>query len=130
MTSGSMLLDALIKSFESGADIPEMMRADERSSQREVVMPGDVPWLPAADWHRDTVVSVKGHIVRLVLLRASNPGHGALKRLVSAIKDHGLRPVIIEPTIELQKTLLRWGWRGRYYGSGITSETRWKAPFK
>src|SRR5215475_13453806 len=66
------------------------------------VAPGSVAWLPAYDWPGDVVVSVKGRDVRIALIHARTPGQGAFRRLVDAIAETGLPPVVIEPSMMME----------------------------
>lgn len=92
-----------------------------------VIRPGDRDWFPASDWVRDSIVSTKGNIVRLVLLQAHESGKGALTRTLEKITAAGLIPAIIDPTPELAATLKRRGWRGRQTGrSFATYESEWR----
>lgn len=92
-----------------------------------VVRPGDRDWLPTSDWARDSVASVHGRTVRLVLLQAHKSGKGALTRTLEKIAAEGLTPAIIDPTPELAATLKRRGWRGRQAGRSFeTYETVWR----
>lgn len=105
--------------------IHEIMRDDERERGHRIVVPGEVAWLPADDWHHTVVVSIAGDKVRLIAILANRPGTGAFRRLVSAINEAGLMPVVIAPSYEMRATLKRWGWKGRTSGYGLDSEERW-----
>lgn len=104
-----------------GADIPALIREDERREGNAIVKPGTATWLPARDWHPDTVVSVtpSGRI-RLILLRANHPGRGALTRLLGEI---GNRAEILAPTLKLEAALKRRGWRR-------AGDDTWRPPAK
>lgn len=118
-------LERLFSALDAGMPIHELMRDNERAAGREVIIPGSVPWLSSEDWHPTVVVSKDGKRVRLIAIVALNPGRGALRRTITGIVSAGLEPRIVEPTIEMQSTLKRWGWRGRHCGSGLTAENIW-----
>lgn len=116
----------LLGLLTSPQPIHELMRDNERKAGFTPLIPGDAPWLPAGDWHDTVVVSTDHRQVRLVAILAKRPGNGAFRRLVAGIVAAGLKPVVVEPTDEMRKTLRRWGWRGRWHGHGFeTSEERW-----
>lgn len=77
----------------------------------KVVMPGAyLPFIfPKDDWD-DCVVSIKDREVRLVLINARNPGHGAFTRLVKHITDFNLTPVVVAPFPHMEAILVHWGW--------------------
>lgn len=104
----------------------EIMREDERKRGNSVIVPGDMPWLPADDWDSTVVVSQRGKEVRLIALLAKHPGAGAFHRMVGKIRSSGLTPVIIAPSREMAATMRRWGWYRRYVGSGFTQEEQWR----
>lgn len=104
----------------------EIMRDDERERGNRVVVPGEVDWLPAADWDDTIVVSVSGREVRLIAILARKPGSGAFRRLVGRIQSSGLVPVIIAPSREMAATMRRWNWTRRYVGSGFEQEEQWR----
>lgn len=92
-----------------------------------IVRPGDELWFRASDWHKDSVASISGQRVRLVLLRAFETGQGAFTRTVFAISGAGLQVSVIEPTPEFAATLKRRGWRGKRRGRSFeTFETVWQ----
>lgn len=119
-------LDKLLAQIGTGMRMEEIMRNDETAAGRRVVKPGDEPWLPAADWDSTNVVSVDGDTVRLIAIWTPTPGQGAFRRLIAAIEAAGLRPCIVEPTVEMRATLKRWGWKGKRHGHGFGSEERWR----
>jgi hypothetical protein len=107
-----------------------MTRKHETRAGYLVVAPGEVAWLSLEDWHPRTVVSIDGRHVRLVELWARQPGRGAFRRLIAGIFAHGLSPDVIDPTVELQATLTRWGWE-RYemgFGCDPDREDIWRPP--
>lgn len=116
----------LMTQVGAGLDMASIMKSDEIKAGRRVVKPGDEPWLPAEDWYSDVIVSVDGDTVRLVAIRARNPGHGAFRRLIAGIEAAGLKPCVLEPVPEMAATLKRWGWKHRRYGIGIEAEERWR----
>lgn len=83
-------------------------------------------WLNWEDWHTDTIITRDGdYRIRLVLLTAMNPGHGALSRLIEGIEMSGLMPVLVEPSIELQKWCQKRNWRERTIGHGDDTHRVW-----
>lgn len=106
--------------------IHEIMRDDERERGHEIVIPGNVPWLPVDDWDPTVVVSRSGKDVRLIAILAKAPGNGAFRRLVAAIQAEHLTPVIIAPSLEMAATVRRWGWYRIYVGHGFEQEEQWR----
>lgn len=118
-------IDRLFAALDAGTRIEDIMREEERAAGRQVVVPGEVGWLSADDWHHTVVVSIDGSDVRLVAILALRPGSGALTRTVAGILSAGLRPVIVEPTREMRATCQRWGWLVERHGKGFDGEERW-----
>lgn len=118
-------LEQLFEQMDRGASIADIMRQAERTSGYQVVVPGEVNWLPLEDWDPSIVVSLDDNKVRLVAILARNPGNGALRRLICAIKTHGMVPQIIAPTFEMRATVKRWGWRMRMKGMGFEAQEIW-----
>jgi|SRR5882672_5662823 len=118
-------LDELFKAMEAGVPICDLMRADERIAGYEVVLPGDVSWLPSEDWDETVVVSKNDKHVRLVAILAKRQCTGSLHRTIAGIIAAGLIPQIIEPTNEMRATCKRWGWRSRRIGRGFESQEIW-----
>lgn len=108
--------------------IAAIVQGEEKRKFR-VVRPGDAPWFRATDWRAESVASISGNTVRLVLLHCFESGQGAFTRTVKAIEDAGMRPAVIEPTKEFAAALKRLGWRKKTVGSTLeTCETIWKKP--
>lgn len=118
-------IERLFAILDKGGSISEVMRDDERAAGHKVILPGEVEWLPLADWDPTIVVSLDGNKVRLVAILARNPGNGAFRRLVATIAASGLTPQIIAPTNEMRATVKRWGWRIRTKGSGFEAQEIW-----
>lgn len=118
-------IDGLVSALAAGQRIEDVMRADEAAKGYRVVRPGEVSWLPAADWDYSVVVSLDKDYVRLVAILARNPGNGAFRRLIANISAAGLTPCVLAPTNEMRATVKRWGWRSRYIGHGFDCEERW-----
>lgn len=104
----------------------EIMREDEASAGHEIILPGAVPWLPAEDWDETVVVSRAGNTVRLVAILAKNPGTGAFRRLIAALAQARLHPVIVAPTREMAATCQRMGWHCTVYGRGDDTVQHWE----
>lgn len=119
-------IDALFAELDGGKQIHEIMRDNERRDGARVVVPGEVSWLSADDWHPTVVASIDGRVVRLVAILANRPGSGAFRRTVAAIIDAGLIPAVIAPTHEMRATLKRWRWKCRHIGYGLESEEQWR----
>ncbi len=115
----------ILNAMSMGVAIHDLMRSNERKAGYRVVVPGDVPWLSREDWDNTVVVSIDKNRVRLVAILARNPGSGAFRRTIDGIRSAKLIPVVVEPTLEMQATLKRWGWRGRRVGNGTDVQTVW-----
>ena len=99
----------------------------EKERGFRVLRPGDTPWFRAADWRQESVASVSGTMVRLVLLHAFPSGKGAFMRTVKGIQEAGYNPSVIDPTPEFAAALKRLMWRGKLVGRTFeTRETVWK----
>lgn len=103
----------------------EAMREDERAAGFEPVTPGSVPWLSADDWPDDIVVSIKGRDVRVVAIKAKEPGKGAFTRLIARITCAGLTPHVVEPLFDMPAILERWGWTHTVMGAGMDRQEIW-----
>lgn len=86
------------------------LKREERKAGWLTIAPGDVPWMPEEEWDGSSVVSVRGNVVRFILLRAANPGTGAFTRMIEGLLSAGLTPHVIEPTREFAAALRRRGW--------------------
>lgn len=89
-----------------------VMCDDQVRMGRTIVPTGSVtPFaVPREDW-RETVISVAGKVAFLVLVEARTKRQGALRRLVAAVKDAGMCPVICEPIgLEMPAVLSHWSW--------------------
>src|SRR6516164_8855455 len=74
----------------------------------------------AKDWEPDSVVSLDGRRVRIVLITARTPGTGAFSRLVQNILRAGFKPVVVAPVgPEMPAILKHWGWRKAIERSGF-----------
>lgn len=105
--------------------IPDKMRDDERRAGFAVIRPGEASWLPLSAWHPDCVVSTDGERVRLVLLHALRPGHGAFLKMLIELNLAKLSPVVVEPTERLAERLTTWGWKSRRIGKGFHAQRIW-----
>lgn len=124
--STQQIIDALFAAIDSNQPMHELMRENETKAGATVILPGDVSWLPATDWHPTVTVSRRGDEIRLIAVIATNPGRGAFRRTVAGIIEAGLTPVIVVPTNEMRATMRRWNWYPRTVGSGLTSEEQWR----
>jgi hypothetical protein len=92
-----------------------------------VVRPGDKPWFRIRDWKPESVASIDGNTVRLVLIEAWNQSTGVFTHTVDAILRAGYRPAVLEPTKEFAAMLKRRGWHGKRVGHDFeTRETVWR----
>jgi hypothetical protein len=92
-----------------------------------VIRPGDTAWFLASDWRAESVASISGTLVRLVLIDAHKPGTGAFTRTVNGARLAGYTPTVIDPTREFAAMLKRRGWRGKTIGHDFeTRETVWR----
>ena len=96
----------------------------------KVIRPGDAPWFRAGDWRPESVASLSGNTVRLVLLHAFVSGKGAFTRTLKDIAEAGLAPSVIDPTPELAETLKRHGWFGKQVGRTFETHERVWQPKK
>jgi hypothetical protein len=92
---------------------------NEIAAGYRIVRVGEAPWLPLEDWDTSSIVSQGRFRVRLVALRARNPGNGAFTRLVATIQAEGRLPVVVEPFNDLAMILKRWNWKRRMTGRGV-----------
>jgi hypothetical protein len=98
----------------------------EQSKGFAAVFPGEVPWLSAADWPPNIVVTLNGKTVRIVAIYAKRPGNGAFSRLIRNIVAAGLSPVVIAPMLTMPAILAHWGWTSRQVGHDFdTWEEQW-----
>ena len=89
-----------------------VMCDDQIKMGRTIVPTGAVtPFaVPKEDW-RETVISVVDKVAFIVLVEARRRRQGALRRLVTAVKEAGMCPVICEPIgLEMPAVLRHWGW--------------------
>ena len=99
----------------------------ERKRGFSVIRPGDAPWFRKSDWKTESVASIDGNTVRLVLINAKREGKGAFTRTVKAIEDAGLWSAVLEPTQRFAKMLKRRGWTSKVTGKRtIERETIWR----
>lgn len=77
----------------------------------------EYPWYTSADWSGEAVVTRDVNRVRIVLVNAINPGHGAFSRMITNILQDGLLPVVIAPLGTMCSIMHIWGWRMRRVGT-------------
>jgi hypothetical protein len=119
------LIDAIMAKLYSGKSIEQILTDYETDRGFSVIRPGDVEWLPLADWLPMTIVSSNGTIVRLVAISAQTPGTGAFRRLCEALRAIGLVPHVVSPMREMQEKLRRWKWRRHVRGEGLERQEWW-----
>ena len=83
----------------------------EQALGHHTVRPGEVWWLPEADWHPGVISITRTGQVRLVSIRAKKPGTGSLVLLFGRCRGIGLRVIIVEPCPRLRASVERWGWK-------------------
>jgi hypothetical protein len=99
----------------------------ERKRGFRVIRPGEASWFRVGDWKPESVASMHGTTIRLVLIDAYRPGTGAFTRMIRDIEEIGGRPAVLEPTKEFSAMLKRRGWRGTATGHTFeTRETIWR----
>lgn len=127
MQTSQDLLDRAGALLSSREPIYEQMRAAERERGFHVVIPGEVAWLSADDWHESNVISMDGAEVRLVAILAKRPG--SFKRLLASLASHGLKPVVVCPVGPIMPAIMRhYCWEKRELGSGWDAEEQWRPP--
>jgi len=99
--------------------------ATERAKGFQIVRPGEAEWFPRSDWRKNSICSVSGNRVRIVLIEAHHQKSGALVRLIAALQERELVPVVVEPHPRLAQRLAAWGWKNRRHGAGDLAETIW-----
>ena len=120
MTSVNPKLLQILDDFLSGRSDPVTSIIEgEKKRGFDIIRPGDAPWFRAVNWRAESVASIKGKRVRLVLLHAFEEGQGSLTLTLKAIVAAGLKPAIIDPTRELAATLTRRGWKMHVEGSSF-----------
>lgn len=125
--SQATLIRAIEEILSGSYDPVAAIVAGEKKRGFRVVRPGDEAWFRAGDWRIDSIASIHGATVRLVLLHSFQSGKGAFTRTVNGISDAGLTATVIDPTPEFAAALKRRGWHGRLMGRSFeTRETIWK----
>jgi hypothetical protein len=123
------LLDVLTSGARHPLGVAGIMIESEIAAGRTPIQPGYEGRFSfsATDWHFPAVVSFDGEEVRLIAILANTPGRGALRRLVAAITQAGLRPVIVEPVGPTMPAILaRWGWGRKIKGVGEERLEEWR----
>lgn len=113
------LVNILDKVLSGKYDPVSAILEGENARGFKVIRPGDTPWFRAMDWRHESIASIDGKRVRLVLLYAFESGKGAMTRTLSGIIEAGLKPAVIDPTRELAATLTKRGWKMRVEGSSF-----------
>lgn len=81
----------------------------------------------SADWDEDTLITMDGKDVRLILTNALHPGTGALHRLVASIQAAGLNPVVLSPVGPTMPAIMKhWGWKMHTVGAGFHRSEEWR----
>lgn len=116
-------------------EIREILSMDRKDLQT-IILAGEIvqgfvpvtwnePWLKKEDWCEWTIITRDNERVRLVALDAKEKGKGAFTRLVSAILEAGLVPVVVEPIGRLEGWCLKHGWKPRIVGKGDYRQRIW-----
>jgi hypothetical protein len=92
-------------------DLTEKMRREEQANGYTLLTFGSRPWLNAQDWMDNAIVSLDGRSVRIVLIAARQPAKGTFSRMITAIIKDRLKPVVINPSVEMEDILVGWNWR-------------------
>lgn len=109
--------------------IHQQMWDAEIAAGRRVLLAGLSPILPICDWEPTSVVSQESDEVRLILLHAKRIGGGAFKRALAAIREAGLRPVVVGPIGPIMPAMMkRWGWVETIIGEGWDAQDEWRPP--
>lgn len=99
--------------------------AAEKAKGHMVRHPGDEPWFPLSDWD-NSLISMEGRRVRIVMVRARIPGHGAFARMVYGILHAGLTPVVICPLEPMRLIVQLWHWHKHFScGNFFEREETW-----
>lgn len=116
-------------------DLPiyELLRKGEEHKGHWVIKPGQKEWFPADDWDHTSVVSQDGKDVRLVAILAKDDklGTNVFDKLLSDIKDAGLRPVAVCPLPAIEAELRKRGWHYVMVypaGDALLGEDHWRPP--
>ena len=127
MSEATLLAELHAMLNDPNYDPVEAIVEGERKRGFVVIRPGDKPWFRKSDWKAESVASIDGNTVRLVLIHAKRERKGIFTRTVKAIDDAGFIPAVIEPTVEFAALLKRRGWVSRQTGRSFeTRETVWK----
>lgn len=95
--------------FEIGAG--NAMREEESAKGYTPLKLGDKPWLKVDDWLDDVVMSLDGNRVRIIALIAKQQGAGTFSRMITAIIQDDLKPIVIAPFAQMEGILRAWDWR-------------------
>jgi hypothetical protein len=83
--------------------------------------------IPVDDWVENSVISLNGKEVRLVIVSAKHERSGAFTRLLAEIERAGLTPVICAPIGRVMPMLMRkWGWIESVRGEGFMRCEEWR----
>jgi len=101
----------------AGGPAARIRQIEEHAGRHVLTVGVTIPFAYSAeDWEPSSVVSLDGKRVRIVLVSARSPGHGAFTRLVRAITRAGFTPVVCAPVGPTMPAILKhWGWRESYW---------------
>ena len=127
MSESALLAELHAMLNDPNYDPIAMIVEGERKRGFRIVRPGEAAWFQIGDWKPESVASVDGNTVRLVLIEAWNQSTGVFTHTVDAILRAGYHPTVIDPTPEFAAMLKRRGWRGKRVGHDFeTRETVWR----
>lgn len=127
MSESALLAELEAMLNDPGYDPVAAIVEGEQKRGFRVVRPGDKPWFRIRDWRAESVASIDGNTVRLVLIHAAREGRGTFTRTIQNIEKAGLLPSVIEPNPEFAASLKRRGWVGKQVGCTFeTRETVWR----
>ena len=89
-----------------------IMRDEQLAMGRTIVELGSSTPFPIPRWDWDeTLITTHGSSAFIVLVYARRKRRGALSRLVKAIRNAGMTPVIVSPIgRQMPAILAKWGW--------------------
>ena len=124
------IIQELVAIGIAGSPAARIRQIEEKNGHHVLPVGVVVPFsFPAADWEPDAVVSLDGKRVRIVLVSAREPGHGAFARLVRNITRAGFTPVVVSPIGTTMPAIMKhWGWTETVIGTGFDRSEEWTPP--
>jgi hypothetical protein len=117
LRNGEEIADEVLAMLDAGGPAQRIRQLEEGAGHPVLAVGVTIPFAyPAKDWEASSVISLDGKRVRIVLVSARSPGHGAFTRLVRAIMQAGFVPVVCAPVGPAMPAILKhWGWRESYW---------------